>query len=70
MARLPTGTPATPAKVRQAGYRERLKEAGGRRVLVDLEKEGADALAECERRGLTMKAAITQGLTMLVRARP
>jgi molybdenum cofactor biosynthesis enzyme MoaA len=69
MARLPNGTPATPAKVRLKQYREELRMAGGRRVIIDLESEGAKAL-ECLRRreGVkTIKDAITQALLMAAR---
>lgn len=45
MARLPPGTPPQPIQARMRRYRDELETRGGRRVIVDLEREGADALA-------------------------
>lgn len=70
MARLPTGTPATPAKVRQQGYRKALEESGGQRLIADIEKEASDALKKLVVVHKTQKAAITAALIQAARALP
>lgn len=64
MGRLPAGVKPTPHKDRLKVYRNALIERGGRRLPpVDLEPEGAKALAAIiERDGLTIKEAVTKAL--------
>jgi hypothetical protein len=70
MARLPTGTPATPAKVRQANYREKREAAGGHRLIADIEKDATVALGKLVKVHGTQKAAVTVALIEAARALP
>ena len=64
MGRLAAGVKPTPHKERQKIYRKDLTLQGGRRVIADLEPEGAQALsAIMEREKLTIKEAVTTALT-------
>lgn len=68
MGRLPEGKKPEPLSQRLARYRQDLEERGGRRVIVDLEPEAAQALAEVidgeglEERRDKIKAAISTAL--------
>ena len=70
MARLPTGTPATPTKVRQARYREELAAAGGHRLIADIDKPAHEALKKLVKVHGSQKAAVTHALIEAARVRP
>ena len=62
MARLAAGVEPTPHKERLKIYRATLEREGGKRLIVDIEKDAADALTKLKKRHGTAKDAVSYAL--------